>query len=61
MQTTIEKVKKGECIRFKVDGPVWVKGDYIRAEKKYEVSKFDDVNHYGYKKKGTIVFTDFNF
>jgi hypothetical protein len=60
-ETKIELVKKGEYIRFKVDGPVYVKGDYNRHTKKYEASKFEDINHYTEKKKGTKVYIGFDF
>ena len=55
---TIEQLKKGDLFRLKPNGKTLVKGDYIREEKKYEFSYYDDINHFGLKKKGTEVLTD---
>jgi len=40
----IKNVPKGEYIRFKVDGPVYVRDSYNREEGKYECYKADDIN-----------------
>jgi len=58
----IEDLKIGEFFKLKEDSSVvYVRGNYVREIKKYESSKFDDVNHFIYKKKGTLVFVDFEF
>lgn len=40
---------------------VYVRSDYDRESKKYEVSKFDDINDYRYMKGTRIVWIDFIF
>lgn len=40
---------------------VYVRSDYDREEKKYEVYKFDDINDYRYMKGTRIVWIDFIF
>lgn len=40
---------------------VYVRQAYNRFAKKYECNWFDDINDYIYLKKGTEVFTDFEF
>lgn len=59
--STIKAEKKGEFIRFKVDGPVWVRSDYDKATKKFCCYKFDDVNHCTYKSGATVCFSGFDF
>ena len=59
--TTIEKVQKGDYFRFPNTTRVYVRDDYSRTCQKYGYYRFDDVNHTGYKKKGTIVEIDFDF
>lgn len=57
----IQNLPKGEYFRFKINGPVWVRDDYDRSSKSYQAYKFDDINHFTYKKKGTSVYYGFNF
>jgi len=59
--TTIDKLKKGDYFRLPGKQRVYVRKEYSREAKKYEASRFDDVNHFIYKKKGTIVEIDFDF
>lgn len=35
-------VPKGEYVRFKVGGPVWIRSEYDRADKRYYFDKADD-------------------
>ena len=57
----LSKVKKGEPIRFKPNGPVWVREEYDRSSKKYVVSKFDDICHTSLKAGATEVLVGFIF
>jgi len=61
--TTIAKVPKGEYIKLKNSdtAPVWVRGDYDKSTRTYELHRFDDVNRRTYKKGSTQVFTGFTF
>lgn len=56
-------LKKGECFKLKNSdtAPVWVKGEYIRSEKKYSTYKFDDTNHERLLSPGKEVITEFEF
>lgn len=40
---------------------VWIRGEYIRGEKKYECYKYDDMNHFTYLKSNRYVYTGFTF
>jgi hypothetical protein len=60
-ETAIEKVKKGDYFRLKVNGPVYVADGYNRSTRKYSAFKFDDINAFVERKKGVIVFTGFDF
>ena len=46
-KTTVAKLKKGEFFRLSESekAPVWIRGEYVRSEKKYSCTKFDDINH----------------
>ena len=58
----IEDVKNGEFIRRKPDAKTtFVRGSYIRAEKRYECMDDEDINRYVYLKKGTVVYTGFTY
>lgn len=43
----IKDLPRGEYFRLQDSdtAPVWVRGEYIRQEKKYSTHRFDDVNH----------------
>lgn len=41
--------------------PVWIRGEYVRSEKKYSCTKFDDINHENWFKGSREVFIDFEF
>jgi len=57
----LSKVKKGEPIRFKPNGPVWVRGEYDRSSRTYSVVKFDDINRESFRKGTTEVLVGFIF
>ena len=63
---TIRELKKGEFFTKKpIDAPresqVWIRGEYDRAEKKYECTRFDDLCVFCYLKGDKEVFVDFTF
>ena len=60
-QTTIKDVKKGDLVRFTIGGRVYIRGDYDRTEKKYELTRWDDHCHTVYKKGTTACFIGFTF
>ena len=62
----LRELKKGDYFTKKViDEPtekqVWIRGDYIRSIKKYECSRFDDINTVCLLKGDREIFTDFTF
>jgi len=57
----IKDVKKGEYVQLKDGGPVWVRGDYDRGDKTYELRSFEDVNKFIYKRGEFMVYTGFTF
>jgi len=60
---SIRELKKGEFFRLRESdtAPVWVRGEYVPAVKKFSSYKFEDVNHERLLKGNTIVFTGFTF
>ena len=40
---------------------VWIRGEYIRETKKYELTNYDDVSRFRYVKGEKECFTDFIF
>lgn len=70
--TLLKNVKKGDYftltnkVKCNEDGEVlskyvYIRSDYDRESKKYEVYKFDDVNDYRFMKGNRIVWIDFLF
>lgn len=60
--TPLHKVKKGEYIRLKPNGPVWIKGEFIRdGKKQYELQNADDINRFTWKNRNTTVYIGFTY
>lgn len=62
----VKQLKEGEFFTKKQiadpsDDQVWIRGNYIRTEKKYECINFDDANRYCYLPADKEVFTNFVF
>ncbi len=62
----LKDLKRGEYFTLKpIDEPtenqVYMRGDYCRAEKKYECEKFSDCNYVRYFNGDKEVYTDFTF
>lgn len=61
-QIKLKDVKKGEYFKRKMDAKkVFIRGDYVREDKKYECQDFEDINHFVYLKGDTLVFVGFDF
>lgn len=62
-ETTLKAIKQGEFYKLKPTetAPVWVRGYYVREEKKYESYLYDDTNRESFKKGNTKVWIDFEF
>ena len=62
-QTTAKSTKKGDYVKFKAteSAPVWVRGEYCRASKKYSFHAFNDVNRETFKKADSVVYVGFTF
>jgi hypothetical protein len=43
-KTTAREVKIGDFVQFTDGGPVWIRGAYDRASKKYSFYSADDIN-----------------
>lgn len=41
--------------------PVWVRGEYVRGEKKYECYRADDICHFAYYKSNRYVYIGFTY
>lgn len=62
----IKELKKGDFFTLKPiaepkESQVFIRGDYDRTEKKYECTRFDDINSWRLLKPSTVVYTDFIF
>lgn len=59
----LRNAKKGELLFLKNPeehpaAALYVRGDYIRDEKKYELYMWEDVNHFTYKKGDFPVYVE---
>ncbi|BBL00418.1 hypothetical protein A3BBH6_06540 [Alistipes onderdonkii subsp. vulgaris] len=59
----IKDLKRGEFFRLTPSdtAPVWVRGEYIRAAKKYSTHRFDDVSHERLLRGDRVVWVGFTF
>lgn len=59
----LKELKKGDYFKLKnaETAPVWVKGEYIRSERRYSTHKFDDANHERLVPGKVDVITEFEF
>ena len=63
---TVKDLKKGEYFTLKpysepTEKQVYIRGEYDRAERKYDCGKFDDISYSRLLKGNTVVYTDFTF
>ncbi len=62
MLQKVEDIKVGEYVKRKPDArKVYKRGEYIRAEQRYELQDCDDHCRYIYVKKGTELDTGFDY
>ena len=60
--TTVKATKKGEYIRLKPNGPVWIRGEFCRSGRNtYEIQSADDINRVIYRKGTTVIYTGFTY
>lgn len=59
----IKTLPRGEYVKLRQSetAPVWVKGEYDRSSKMYELHKFDDINQTIYRKGDSFAFIGFTF
>ena len=58
---TVKQCRVGEYVRFTENGPVWIRGEYDRSEKRYWLYRFDDVNSGKFVAGARQVFVGFTF
>lgn len=66
MKTTIKSLKPGawftkKDIKNPTEMQVWIRGEYDRTEKRYEIQCWGDINKIQYVKGDTIAYTEFTF
>ena len=66
METTIKALKQGDFFTKKpIENPrenqVFIRGNYDRSTRKYEIGRFDDANYSALMKGTTRVYTDLVF
>ena len=59
--TLIEKIKVGDFFMKKGSAKIYQRGNFSRELKKYSYSPVDDVNSEYFMKKGTKIFTKFEY
>ena len=66
--TTVAKLKKGYFFCLKSQGQkeirdskIWIRGNYVRSEGKYEIIKFSDMSHSRLVNGNTPAFLNFVF
>lgn len=59
----IKQMNQGELFRLSDsdNAPVWVRGEYVREERKYSTHKFEDVCHEKLINGDKKVFVDFEY
>ena len=62
----LKELKKGEwftrkAVEYPNEKQVFIRGEYIREERRYECQRWSDINSFIYLKGDTEVFTDFIF
>lgn len=57
----IKNIKAGEYVRLSENGPVWIRGDYDRRSKTYELYRFDEIGHSIYRKGSALAYYGFTF
>lgn len=62
-KSKIRNINMGQYFRLKdtETAPVWVRGEYVRSEKKYSCTKFDDCNHEKLMKPTQDIYIGFEF
>jgi len=55
----VESIKKGVLVkRTPTAKKTFLRGDYIRESKRYELQDYDDISNFIYVKKGTVLHLD---
>lgn len=57
----VEDIKVDEFVKFPKSNKVYIRKEYNKFIKKYELQSYDDINSYRSCKKGTILAVDFDF
>lgn len=61
LEVLLREVKKGDLVRLRKNGGVYIRGDYDRESKRYELTKWDDVSKTSYYRGDRKVFIGFTF
>ena len=67
VQKKLKELREGEFFTLNDHGDepdekyVYIRGDYERSEKKYEVSKFSDINDSRFLRGDRLVYVGFTF
>lgn len=60
-QSPIKSLPIGEYVQLRDGAPVWIRGEYDRSSKTYELQSWDDANRFIYRKGSTLVHHGFTF
>ena len=60
IKTELRNVKEGDFFRLadNESAPLWVRGYYERSERKFEVYKYDNVNHESFMRGSRTVYVE---
>ena len=60
--TELKDLNKGEYFKLKPDSKkVYIKGEYLRDEKRFSCIDFEDINKERFLKPTTVIWTQFEF
>lgn len=58
----VETIKQGEYVKRKADAKkVYIRGEYCRESKAYELTDAEDMNRQIYVKKGAVLYVGFTY
>lgn len=56
----VKELKQGDLFQLNDNdnAPLWIRGEYVRSEKKFSCTKYEDVNHETFFKGEKVVYAD---
>ena len=58
---TVESIARGEFVRRKADGKVFIRGEYDRATRRFSLEDANDIGREVFVKRGTVLHIGFDY